>query len=85
MQPRADIPTDAEKYNLSDFVTYNTSSEELSPPLYANVTVHDGEFCLHVNDSQTYVAILRSEMALRTYTSYYRQYFQPTASLPLPL
>ena len=60
---RADIPTDAEKYNLSDFVTYNTSSEELSAPLHANVTVHDGEFCLHVNDSQTYVAILRSEMA----------------------
>ena len=77
---RADIPTDAEKYNLSDFVTYNVSSEELSPPLHANVTVHDGEYCLKVNDSQTYVAILRSEMALRTYDLLFDSTCQPAAS-----
>ena len=66
VETRADIPTDAEKYNLSDFVTYNTTrvrSYQRQRRCYANVTVHDGEYCLHVNDSQTYVAILRSEMA----------------------
>ena len=71
------------RYNLSDFVTYNTTSEELSPPLYANVTVHDGEYCLHVNDSKTYVAILGSEMALRTYELPPARSYLPAHRLPL--